>query len=296
MILDARITTGELKVKNARMQKIEVKVSARNGIIRLAPLNLNLYAGNMAATGMVDVQKDQPATALQLALSGIQAGPLIKDLLDKELIQGALAAKIDLRFIGDATEAIRNTLSGNGDLRFNDGAIVGIDLASMVRNVQTAFGLAQKTTEKPRTDFAELLMPFTITNGLFKTDASKLSSPLIRVLATGSADLAKETLDFRVEPKFVATLQGQGDTAQRAGIMVPVIVSGKFASPKFKPDLSGLLGQQLPDKEALQKMVPSKEKLKEDIQKLIPPKEATEEKMREGIKGLLKGLPIGNQQ
>jgi AsmA protein len=31
LILDARIKTGELKVKNARIQNIEVRISARNG-------------------------------------------------------------------------------------------------------------------------------------------------------------------------------------------------------------------------------------------------------------------------
>ena len=295
MVLDARVRAGALKVKNARMQDIEVKISARNGMIRLDPLSLNMYTGNVTATGTVDVQKDQPATSLRLALNGIQAGPLVQDLMAKELIEGALAAEIDLNFIGDAPGAIRRTINGKGDLNFNDGAIVGIDLASMVRNVQTAFGLGQKPKEKPRTDFAELLLPFTITGGVFKTDASKLNSPLMRVLAAGSADLTKETLDFRVEPKFVATIQGQGDTSQRAGLMVPVIVSGTFESPKFKPDLAAILKQPLPDKEALQKMVPSKEKIEEDIQKLIPPKDQTQEKILEGVKGLLKGLPLGKE-
>jgi len=65
--------------------------------------------------------------------------------------------------------------------------------------------------------------------------------------------------------------------------MVPVLVSGSFASPTFKPDLKSMLGQQigqpLPDKETLQKMLPSKE----DTNKMV----------QEGVKGLLKGL--GNQ-
>ena len=155
----------------------------------------------------------------------------------------------------------------------------------MVRNVKASFGLGQQPAEKPRTDFAELQLPFSITKGLFKTDASRLVSPLMRVLAAGNADLVKETLDFRVEPKFVATIQGQGDTAQRSGILVPVMVSGSFASPQFKPDLNAILKQQfdqaLPDTETLKKMVPSKEE--------------ASKKAQEGVKGLLKGLPFGNQ-
>jgi AsmA protein len=203
--------------------------------------------------------------------------------MDKEVIQGAMAADIGLNFTGDVPDMIRRTLGGKGALRFADGAIVGIDLASMVRNVQTAFGLAQQPEKKPRTDFSELQMPFTITNGLYRTDATRLASPLLRVLVVGNADLAQETLNFRVEPKFVATIQGQGDTTQRSGILVPVMVSGSFASPTFTPDLKAILEQQLnqtlPDKESLKKMVPSKEERNKLLQ--------------EGVKGLLKGL--GNQ-
>jgi AsmA protein len=280
LVMDARITTGDLKVKKARLQNIEVKVSARNGIIKLDPLKIDLYKGSLAGAGTLNIQKDTPATTLQLALNGVQVGQLVKDLMDKELIEGMLAADIGLNFTGDAPALIRQTLGGKGALRFNDGAIVGIDLASMVRNVKTAFGLAQQPSEKPRTDFAELQVPFAITNGVFKTDGSRLVSPLLRVQAAGSADLAKEVLDFRVEPKFVATIQGQGDAVQRSGLQVPVLVSGSFASPTFKPDLKGMLGQQLgqplPDKEALEKMVPSKED--------------TSKALQEGVKGLIKGF------
>jgi AsmA protein len=280
LVMDARFKAGELKAKHARMQNLEIRVSARNGIIQLDPLKLDLYQGSLAGNGTLNVQKDKPTTALKLSMNGIQAGPLIRDVIEKELIEGAMAAEIDLDFKGDAPDSVRQTLNGKGDLQFNDGAIVGIDLASMVRNVQTAFGLAQQPTEKPRTDFAELLLPFTVTSGLFKTNATRLVSPLLRVLVAGKADLAKETLDFRVEPKFVATIQGQGDTSQRKGIQVPVMVAGTFTSPTFTPDLKAILGQQLgqplPDKEALEKMVPSKDEANKILQ--------------QGVKGLLKGF------
>lgn len=288
LVMDARIAARELKVKKARMQNITAKVSARNGIIRLDPFNIDLYKGNIGATGTINVQRNKPKTVLQLTLNNVQAGPLIKDVMAKELIEGGLTANIGLNFSGDAADLIRKTLNGQGDLRFNDGAIVGIDLASMVRNVQSAFGAGEKPKEKPRTDFAEMLLPFTITNGLFKTDASKLSSPLMRVLATGKAHLAKETLDFRVNPNFVATIKGQGDTTKRSGLTVPVIITGSFTSPKFRPDLEGLLGQklgqELPDTETLKKALPSEEALKKGVEK------EAEKALEKGVSDLFKNL------
>jgi AsmA protein len=77
------------------------------------------------------------------------------------------------------------------------------------------------------------------------TPQTSLKSPLIRVIAAGDAHLVKETLDFRVEPKVVGTIKGQGDTEERSGLMVPVLVTGTFSKPKFAPDLAGMAKKQL---------------------------------------------------
>lgn len=280
LVLDARISVNALKVKNARLRDIAITAKAKDGIIRVDPLQVSLYEGNLSAATTLDVRRDQPETTLKIDLKGVQAEPLIKDLLDKQLIAGAMAASANLNISGDQPDMIRKSLDGKGELKFKDGAIVGIDLADMVRNVQTAFGLGEKPDEKPRTDFSELVVPFSSTGGVVKINEAALSSPLLRVIADGTANLVKEKLDIRVEPKFVATLVGQGDTKKRSGFMVPVLVSGTFSKPSFQPDLKGLVGQDLPGKENLtQEIEQKKEKITEDLQKKA--------------QDLLKGLPFG---
>jgi AsmA protein len=177
-------------------------------------------------------------------------------------------------------------------LQFKDGAIKGIDLAGMVRNTAASFGLAVKPKTRPKTDFAELVVPFTIQNGLVNVSQTTLNSPLLRLKASGDADLNKETLNFRIEPLFVATLVGQGDTRQRTGIMVPVLVSGTFKDPKYRPDLQSMLKQHIDVGKEV-------DTLKKGIQEKLPGKQGTqklEEKKNEiekGAKDLLKGLPFG---
>jgi AsmA protein len=166
-------------------------------------------------------------------------------MLAKDILQGSTNADINLSMRGDEPVRIKKTLNGKGYLKFNDGAIVGIDLASMVRNVGSAFGLAEKGGQRPKTDFTELDIPYTIKNGAVNTPKSNLKSPFIRVIAAGTADLVKETLDFRVEPKAVASIKGQGSEDQAGGIMVPVVVSGTFSSPKFRPDVSAAAKQEI---------------------------------------------------
>jgi AsmA protein len=150
-----------------------------------------------------------------------------------------------LSMTGNDPTRIKQTLNGKGILSFNDGAIIGVDLASMARNVKAAMGGGVTSGPKPRTDFAELLVPFTIENGVFHTDETSLRSPLLRLLAAGKADLVKETLDFRVDPKLVGTIKGQGDEKDHSGLGVPIVVTGSFEQPIFLPDVESMAKDQL---------------------------------------------------
>ncbi len=284
LVLDASAKIGELKAAKARVQDLSLQVTGRNGVFRLNPLTLELYQGELAVNGTLSLQTDTPRTDLALRMKDVQVGPLLKDLKGTEVLTGTTRAEMELRMAGMDAAAIKPTLNGKGSLVFSDGAVKGLDLAGMVHNAKAAFGLAAAATTRPQTDFSELKVPFTLDNGVFKTSATTLQSPALRVLAAGQADLVRETLDFRIEPKFAATLKGQGDATDRTGVTVPVLVSGTFAKPSFQPDLKGLVQQHFGEdlKDIQQKL--EKGELKKDDLKSLEKK----------AKGILKGLPFGN--
>lgn len=284
LVLNGVVKIGKLKIKNARMEDVRLKITGKNGIFNLSPFSMTLYQGRVAGKASLNVKKNTPKTKFNIDARGIQAGPLLNDVLKKDFLEGTLKAEINMALSGDAPETIKKTISGNGDLMFSDGAVKGIDLAGMVRNIKAIFGQVEQGTEKLKTDFAEFHVPFTIKRGLIETSNTRLLSPLLRVSAAGKADLVTEVLDFRVEPKFVGTLKGQGDTKERSGIMVPVLISGSFSSPKFRPDLEGLFKQEI------------EKKLPELQEKIFGGgKQKGESKsLEEQLKGFFKGLPFGN--
>jgi len=268
LALDASVKIADLKVRDTRAQQVHLQAVAKNGVIRVDPLDGALFQGRLKAAAGLDLRQNRPRTTLDIELTRVQSGPLLRQLLHKEMVEGLLSATVTARFNGDTWPLIRKTLSGKGALNFSDGAIVGIDLADMARNVQSAFGLADKPAVKPKTDFSELSVPFTLTNGLARVTGATLNAPLLRVAAEGTAHLVTEALDLRVEPKFVGTLVGQGDTRQRSGVAVPVLVGGTFSEPTFRPDLKGMLQQQLKDPRVIEKLVP--EGKARDILRALP--------------------------
>jgi AsmA protein len=279
IVLDGKARVGLLKAGGMTIQEIDLRMTGRNGIFQLNSLLAKLYQGTLSAKGTMDVSRDVPRSTMDFETKAVQAGPLLQDLLEKDMIEGMANGRFSISTAGEQPEEIKRTLNGKGELVFRDGAVKGIDLAGMVRNVTSAFRSDQPAGEKPRTDFTELIAPFTITNGMVNTEGTSLASPLVRVEARGKANLVDESLDLRIEPRFVGTLKGQDDTKERGGVMVPVLVKGTFSAPSFRPDLKGVLEQQL------------KERTLPSPKDLLKPQEGETKTPQEKLRDMLKGLP-----
>jgi len=279
MVVNGTVKVGMLTAMGAKVEDVNVKISGKNGIIHVDPLTAKAYQGGVTAKSALDVRQDVPKTSVDFQTKGVQAGPLVRDVLKKDLIEGTANADASIQMEGDDPEVIKKNLDGKGQFVFTDGAVKGIDLAGMARDAKAAFGLAKEGEQKPKTDFSELNAPFTITKGLVNTTGTTMNSPLLRVLATGKANLVDESLDLRVETKLVGSLKGQGDTKEREGITVPILVTGTFSSPSFAPDMKGIAEKAIQDR-------------------LLSPKGSTEggqTTTQDKAKEILKSLPFGKQ-
>jgi AsmA protein len=248
LVLNGSLRMGKLKVNNVKVQDLYLKIAGRNGIFNLDPLTFKLYQGDMSVSAGLNVKQDIPKSDFTLKAKGIQAGPLLRELLGKDILEGTANAEMTVYMTGDDAEGIKKTLNGKGDFLVEDGAIKGIDLVGMVRNTDGAYGFAHKGEKRPQTEFTELNVPFTIENGVLYTPKTSMVSTLVHVQATGKANLISEALDFVVKPTVVTTSKEDKDKMKRSEVMVPVLVSGSFSSPKFRPDLKGIAKQKLEEK------------------------------------------------
>jgi len=279
LVMDGKIRIGRLKIKGANLSDILVKINAKNGIIRVDPFSMDLYKGALSGKATLNVQGDTPKIKTAQRLENVQAGPLLKDLGYTDKLEGLVNFTADIWAKGTEPEEIKRTLNGSGEFAFTDGAIVGFDIAQMVRNVKAALGHAEK--QKPRTEFSELRGNFTIKNGLLDNPTTYLGSSLLRVVGKGKVDLPGETIDYRVEPKFVGTLKGQGDAKSGSGLVVPVVISGTFSDPKFRVDLSGILKEETLKEEV--------GKLLEELTKKKEGRKTGEEEPLKLLEDLIKG-------
>lgn len=222
------------------------------------------YGGRMAANLKADGTGEGASIALKASIAGASAAPLLIDLANFKHLEGALQAQFDIAGAGATTGALKRALQGSANVRFSDGAIRGIDVADVYNNLVGLMSSGFKQNENSATGFTELGASFAIENGVARTEDIKLIGPLVRMSGSGEANLPNDQLNFRLDPRVVASLEGQGADIATEGIGVPVMIEGSFAAPRIYPDLSGLLKNPDAALSALKKLGLPTEKLKLD--------------------------------
>jgi AsmA protein len=236
-----KLSARELSVANIRVTPAEVEANLSGGLLSLQLSRADLYGGPVEGKVVVDAGGGTPRHAAVFQFTKINGHPFLTDAVGFGHLEGSLSARFDVQATGASPQAIMSSLSGTAELTLEDGAIRDVDVPAMVRalTAQTLHGWQEKGTAN--TELTSLSAKFRLANGQATTDDLRLAGPLVRMTGKGTADLVAQTLDFRVDPKLVLTLQGQGGTGDPAGLGVPVVIRGAWSNPEIHPDISGIL-------------------------------------------------------
>ena len=202
---------GTLTKDKMKVTDIVVRLNASGGKVNVKP-SASLYQGKSDADVTIDATKNTPTLKVGANLAGVQIEPLLKDMQGEAKLAGTTNAKVNVTAVGNTQSAVKKTLNGTANFAFTDGALVGVNIAKVIREGMAKLkGQTVTATNEPeKTDFSSLGGSAKITNGLIDNRDFSMQSPLLRAKGAGTADLVKELLDYEVEVSIVGTLQGQG--------------------------------------------------------------------------------------
>ncbi|MEE9493897.1 MAG: AsmA family protein [Gammaproteobacteria bacterium] len=294
--IDGGLKIGSLKAYKLRSKDIVIKLVAKNGKIQVHPASAKMYDGSYSGNIQLDV-RSTPKLSIDEKLSGLQVGGLLMDMTGKDVLTGNTEAQIKLTGHGKNVAGIKKTLSGNMGFTFNDGAIKGINVISMIRQAKAAIKGKDPAEKKAvdQTDFSVLSATATMTNGVIKNNDLSVKSPLLRIAGDGEVDLNSESIDYLLTTTIVGSLEGKGgrDMSDLKGLPIPIEVSGTFAEPKYKLRLDKAFEQAAGDElrkkadEEKAKLQKKLDKKKEKLeQKADEKKQELEDKLNKKLKGL----------
>lgn len=256
------VKIGQLQVSNVKASNVRLEVKAASGRLDAAPLSANLYDGSV--TGALSVNANNNQVALKQNLANVNINPLMKDALDKDMLEGRGNVALDVVTAGRTVTAMKKGLSGSANVHLRDGAIKGINLAKTLRESKALFtgrrDAVQQAKQTEKTDFSELSASFRIAGGVARNEDLSMKSPFIRLGGAGDINIGEDRMDYLAKASVVATAGGQGgrELEHLKGLTVPVRVNGPFDKLAYKIEFGSLVA------EAAKARV--EEKVKEQVQ------------------------------
>jgi AsmA protein len=170
----------------------------------------------------------------RLNFAGLQTEPLLTDLAGWDRLVSTGDFEIEFLGVGNSIDAIMKSLKGNGALELGKGELRGLDIAGMLRTLDPGYvGEGQKTI------FDGMAGTFSIAGGVVSNNDLKLVAPYVTASGAGEIGLGERTLDYRLRPTALADADGTG------GVMVPLLITGPWAKPRFRLDLESIAREKM---------------------------------------------------
>ncbi len=174
-----------------------------------------------------------------LSFAGMALQPLLADFGGYQRLIGTGDLRVKFLGSGASVDAIMHSLSGSGSLALSNGEILGLDIAGMLRTLDTSYvGEGQKTI------FDSLGGSFSMAEGVLHNEDLVLKSPYITARGIGDVGLGARDLEYRIKATALADDTGAG------GLTAPLLIKGSWANPKFSLDLQALADEKLAEQKA----------------------------------------------
>ena len=248
--VNATLKIGRVKVANLRMSDVVATANLKGGRLVVDPLSASLYDGRLAGKVTLATRRAAPELKLKQTMKGVDIAALMIDFAEVDRITGKANLDIDVTAVGSDSDQMIAALNGNVGFVVNKGALKGFNLTHALQQGVALFkGGSAPPKQSNDTEFTRLDGTAVIADGVMKNDDFKAVITGFKVTGGGEVDLAKETIDYEV----VAAVQ-KGKKAQDAGLSaiegenIPVRIRGSLDDPSIRPDLSGVIGDEVKGK------------------------------------------------
>jgi AsmA protein len=242
---------GSLTSQGVLLTNVRAQAVFQKGVISLTPLTAQVYGGTQAGSLIVDTAATPAAVSLTLKMDSVDSNQLLSAVTQmKNTLYGVLGANGDVRMKLGAGDPVRS-LNGSLNLSLVKGKLAGMNILNEVATIGKFAGF--NPLPETATNILKLAGDIALANGVATTNNLQISMDGSSVGATGTINLADQTLNLAItailEKALSQKVGGNGiggfmTTAlsnPNGELVIPAIVTGTFAKPRFAPDGARML-------------------------------------------------------
>lgn len=230
-----------LSCRQIRLGEARVVVRLEDGTLTTEVEGSDFYGGRGKAVLSMRQEGELALVTLTASVHDAAALPLMRDAAGFEWVEGRGNLTLAIAGQGSSEREIVESVNGRADFRVRDGAIIGWDVAHVLRKVRQGQLTALERHPGSKTPFHDLSGSFAVAEGVATNRDLKLEgAPAAELTGAGAIMLSQRAVDFAVRTR-VTLAAADGSPPEPLSVTVPVRIHGAWSRPKFTPDLQGAL-------------------------------------------------------
>ena len=261
------VSIGHLKVNKIKLQEVDLKLNAKNGLVESQQTAGKMYRGSYFGDVSMNFLDKLPVVQFNEKLTNVQVEPLLRDVQGKAKMTGRVNSTVTLYGRGKNQSALKESLNGQINFLFSDGIIKGFNLEKIIDNGKSILKGSSKplTNENDQTKYSEIKGTLNITDGLVSNDNFIARAPSLRVNGIGTADLPSEKLDYKVTARVIRKEATDTEPEKIEGVPVIIDLGGTFAKPSYTLNIN----EMIPEKKKKELLEKVEKKFGKDVRNLL---------------------------
>ena len=164
--------------------------------------------------------------------------------MDASYVSGSGDIQLSLSGRGSDTATIKRNLNGNGSLALQDGVLEGVDVGSVLNQVEAMIREQRPRTivRGERTPFDNFTATIKVNNGIVTSNDLLIESSGFDVSGRGTlVNLSNDSIAFNMIANVDETPASDEQAYDIGGYSLPIACSGSINSPACLPDIQSIL-------------------------------------------------------
>lgn len=239
--VDLRLSAGTVRAEDRTFERVATSATLRGGRLVLALGNVQAWGGAVRASLTLAPRPDA-AEGILVHLEGDAMDVALDQALDDLAGLRKLEGKGDLQLLlegsGESVFEIAQSLQGRVALSGKAGAVVGLDVAQVLKRIEQRPLSAGGDLRGGRTAYDTLAAKLSIAKGMANVDEGRLEAKQVRINVSGTVSVILRDLDLHGQAGLIPAAGASGD---KLAFDLPFLVQGPWTSPNVMIDPQSLI-------------------------------------------------------
>jgi AsmA protein len=233
--LDVRLSARKITAGATRFGRTAIGANLRNGTLALSVGEVQVFGGIMRGSfGLANIDT-LPNLSSQFQFTDIDLEAFAAEMFGNRRLSGRGNLTGSLQASGSNPFELAQSLDGTVTLTGHDGALVGFDIAQLLRRLERRPLSGTGEFRNGRTPFTALNVALKFDHGVATAENLRVEGPDVQLSLSGTASVPSREYDLKGVASLVAATDGA------PGFELPFVIQGPWEDPLVLPDSDALL-------------------------------------------------------